>query len=65
MAAVAAVMTPETIVVGDASYSTLWITNYLVSQWTGQRFLTPRGLAGLGWGCRWRWEQRSRRPTHR
>ena len=50
MAAVASVLTPETIVVGDASYSTLWITNYLVSQRAGQRFLTPRGLAGLGWG---------------
>jgi len=50
MAAVAEVMTPETIIVGDASYSTLWITNYLVSQRAGQRFLTPRGLAGLGWG---------------
>ena len=50
MAAVSDVMTPETIIVGDASYSTLWITNYLVSQRAGQRFLTPRGLAGLGWG---------------
>ena len=50
MAAVAAVMTPKTIIVGDASYSTLWITNYLESQRPGQRFLTPRGLAGLGWG---------------
>jgi acetolactate synthase-1/2/3 large subunit len=44
------VMTPDTIVVADASYSSLWVTNYLVSQAAGQRFLTPRGLAGLGWG---------------
>lgn len=44
------VMTPDTIVVADASYSSLWVTNYLVSQRAGQRFLTPRGLAGLGWG---------------
>ncbi|RKK02759.1 acetolactate synthase catalytic subunit [Pseudoroseomonas wenyumeiae] len=50
MAAVDEVLTPETIVVGDASYSSLWITNYLVSRKAGQRFLTPRGLAGLGWG---------------
>jgi acetolactate synthase-1/2/3 large subunit len=50
MAAVDSVLTPETIVVGDASYSSLWITNYLVSRKAGQRFLTPRGLAGLGWG---------------
>ena len=50
MAEVNAVLTPETIVVGDASYSSLWITNYLVGQCAGHRFLTPRGLAGLGWG---------------
>lgn len=36
--------------VADASYSTLWITNYLNVKANGQRFLTPRGLAGLGWG---------------
>lgn len=50
MSAVNAVMTPETIMVADASYSSLWVTNYLVAQRVGQRFLTPRGLAGLGWG---------------
>jgi len=50
MTAVNAVMTADTIVVADASYSSLWVTNYLVSQKVGQRFLTPRGLAGLGWG---------------
>jgi acetolactate synthase-1/2/3 large subunit len=44
------VMTPDTIVAADASYSSLWVTNYLISQRPGQRFLTPRGLAGLGWG---------------
>lgn len=44
------VLTPDTIVAADASYSSLWVTNYLVSQRAGQRFLTPRGLAGLGWG---------------
>lgn len=50
MSAVNSVMTPETIMVADASYSSLWVTNYLVAQKVGQRFLTPRGLAGLGWG---------------
>jgi acetolactate synthase-1/2/3 large subunit len=44
------VLTPETIVVADASYSTLWIACYLTSLATGMRFITPRGLAGLGWG---------------
>ena len=37
-------------VVADASYSTLWVTNYLKVRKSGQRFITPRGLAGLGWG---------------
>jgi acetolactate synthase I/II/III large subunit len=44
------VVTPETIVVADASYSTLWVACYLRGLAPGMRFLTPRGLAGLGWG---------------
>jgi acetolactate synthase I/II/III large subunit len=44
------VLTPDTIVVADASYSTLWVACYLPSLRAGMRFITPRGLAGLGWG---------------
>ncbi|MEJ1193184.1 acetolactate synthase catalytic subunit [Pseudarthrobacter sp. CCNWLW207] len=40
----------ETTFAADASYSSLWTTNYLRAKRAGQRFLTPRGLAGLGWG---------------
>ncbi len=40
----------DTIMVADASYSSIWITNYLTARRPGQRFLTPRGMAGLGWG---------------
>lgn len=43
-------LTPETIVVADASYSSMWIVGQLRGQAPGMRFLTPRGLAGLGWG---------------
>ncbi|MCK1517543.1 acetolactate synthase catalytic subunit [Bradyrhizobium sp. 190] len=43
-------LTPETIVVADASYSSMWVVGQLRGVTTGQRFLTPRGLAGLGWG---------------
>ncbi len=43
-------LTTDDTVVTDASYSTLWVTNYLTCRKPGQRFLTPRGLAGLGWG---------------
>jgi acetolactate synthase-1/2/3 large subunit len=50
MADIARAMTPETIIVADASYSTLWVACYLRSLLPGQRFITPRGLAGLGWG---------------
>jgi acetolactate synthase-1/2/3 large subunit len=50
MADIDRMMTPETIVVADASYSSIWIANYLTCRAAGQRFLTPRGLAGLGWG---------------
>ena len=44
------VLTPQSIVVADASYSTLWVACYLRALVPGMRFLTPRGLAGLGWG---------------
>ena len=40
----------NTIVTADASYSSIWMGNYLRSRVPGQRFLSPRGLAGLGWG---------------
>ncbi len=38
------------IVCADASYPSNWTVNYLTAKRAGQRFLTPRGLAGLGWG---------------
>lgn len=40
----------DTIFTADASYSTLWTTYFLRAKRAGQRFITPRGLAGLGWG---------------
>jgi acetolactate synthase I/II/III large subunit len=43
-------LTPETIVVADASYSSMWIVGQLRCLRAGMRFITPRGLAGLGWG---------------
>jgi acetolactate synthase-1/2/3 large subunit len=44
------VLTENTIVVADASYATLWLACYTKSLGPGMRFLSPRGLAGLGWG---------------
>jgi acetolactate synthase-1/2/3 large subunit len=41
---------PQDIVVADASYSTNWVSSFLNGRANGARFLTPRGLAGLGWG---------------
>jgi acetolactate synthase-1/2/3 large subunit len=38
------------IVAADASYSSIWITSFLDASRAGQRFIAPRGLAGLGWG---------------
>jgi acetolactate synthase-1/2/3 large subunit len=43
-------LNPETIMVTDASFSTNWMTNFLRARKPGQRFVAPRGLAGLGWG---------------
>jgi acetolactate synthase I/II/III large subunit len=50
MADLQRVLTPDTLVVADASYSTVWVASYLKALRTGMRFVTPRGLAGLGWG---------------
>lgn len=50
MAELDPLLTPETVLVGDASYSSVWINAYLTAKAPGMRFLTPRGLAGLGWG---------------
>lgn len=40
----------DAIFVADASYSTLWLTQFLTCRTPGRRYLSPRGLAGLGWG---------------
>ncbi|MFS8049621.1 acetolactate synthase catalytic subunit [Rhizobium sp. BR 314] len=50
MAELQASLTPQTTVVADASYSSMWVVGQLRSLAPGMRFLTPRGLAGLGWG---------------
>jgi acetolactate synthase I/II/III large subunit len=50
MAELQPLLTSETIVVADASYSSMWIVGQLRAIRPGMRFLTPRGLAGLGWG---------------
>ncbi len=43
-------LTDDSIVVADASYASIWVANYLPARRAGMRFLTPRGMAGLGWG---------------
>jgi acetolactate synthase-1/2/3 large subunit len=50
MAALQGVLDDRTIVVADASYSSMWILGQLRSSSIGTRFVAPRGLAGLGWG---------------
>lgn len=43
-------LNPEDVVVADASYSSIWVAGFLHAKRAGQRFLVPRGQAGLGWG---------------
>jgi acetolactate synthase-1/2/3 large subunit len=50
MADLDAALTADTCVVADASYSSIWVANFLTARKAGPNFLTPRGLAGLGWG---------------
>lgn len=49
MAELEKVLTPNSIIVADASFSSIWISNYLHADGE-RRFITPRGQAGLGWG---------------
>lgn len=62
MADIDSALTPETITVADASYSSIWIANFLTAQKAGQRFLTPRGIAGLGWGLPYAIGAKTARP---
>lgn len=61
MADIDAALTPQTIMVADASYASIWISNFLTAR-GGQRFLTPRGLAGLGWGLPFALGAKAARP---
>jgi acetolactate synthase-1/2/3 large subunit len=49
MAELAAIPGPVTWV-ADASYSSIWLVQYVRSLKAGSRYITPRGIAGLGWG---------------
>lgn len=55
-------LTPETIVVADASYSSIWVADGITIRAGGQRVLTPRGLAGLGWGLPFALGAKAARP---
>ncbi len=50
MAELQSCLTPATTVVADASYASLWVLGQLRALAPGMRFVTPRGLGGLGWG---------------
>lgn len=64
MSALDDLLPAESIVVADASFSTLWVTGFLRARVGGQRFLTPRGLAGLGWGLPMALGAKVARPGH-
>ncbi len=49
MAELEAQLSDDHIVVADASFSSIWVANYLTAKFD-RRFITPRGQAGLGWG---------------
>ena len=52
----------DAIVVADASYATIWMASHLRARRAGQRFISPRGLAGLGWGLPLALGARAARP---
>lgn len=50
LAALDAQLSGDDVVVADASYSSIWVSGFLTAKRAGQRFILPRGIAGLGWG---------------
>ncbi|RUX33690.1 acetolactate synthase catalytic subunit [Mesorhizobium sp. M2A.F.Ca.ET.042.01.1.1] len=50
LAAIQKRLSPETVVAADASYSSNWIAGQLRTGHATTRIISPRGLAGLGWG---------------
>jgi acetolactate synthase I/II/III large subunit len=50
MAELDGLLSDQAVVVADTSYSTIWMACHLRARRAGQRFISPRGLAGLGWG---------------
>ena len=50
VAEIDAALTAASVVVADASYSSIWVADGITIRQAGQRVITPRGLAGLGWG---------------
>lgn len=65
MAELDRLISPDDIVVADASYSSVWVTAYLTARRAGQRVITPRGLAGLGWGLPYAMGAKLARPEAR
>jgi acetolactate synthase-1/2/3 large subunit len=57
-------LTVDTTVVADASYSSMWVVGQLRALQAGMRFITPRGLAGLGWGLPLAIGAKLARPQH-
>ncbi|WP_423802517.1 acetolactate synthase catalytic subunit [Neobacillus sp. SAB-20_R2A] len=42
-------LTDDHIIVADASFSSVWLANYIKAKGS-RKFIFPRGIAGLGWG---------------
>ncbi|WFP75423.1 acetolactate synthase catalytic subunit [Mesorhizobium sp. WSM4906] len=50
LAAIQKRLGPQTVVAADASYSSNWVAGQLRTRRPTTRVISPRGLAGLGWG---------------
>jgi acetolactate synthase I/II/III large subunit len=63
LAAIQRRLGPDTVVVSDASYASNWIAGQLRTSHPRTRIISPRGLAGLGWGLPLALGAKLARPT--
>lgn len=65
VAAISGRLGPHDVFVADASYASGWVAAFARARYRDSRFLSPRGIAGLGWGLPYALGAKLARPQSR